>query len=279
MKTNTNHTNKHLYAINLQASNFKKADFKKSSLQASDLKKERFAKSFKKAFLILFLSCLAIPAFSAPNDDANLTSQSKSSQTEEAKNPYGWFFGVGLNMGVDRVEYKLKRKNFFTPGGGLKVGGYVNVNSWLSVRSYLGYDVDINPLFNLDKSLLNLPGKHYYIPYNTYSLNFDLIFNVYTVDKVTVGLILGGEVDWITASFLQRRESTFQVEPNRIYIRTSSRLKFGARAMFGENKRYGIELIEKIGENIGSKMTSSDSYAFTTTLNNFVTTVNFVMEM
>lgn len=273
MKTNTNHTNKHLYAINLQASNFKKADFKKSSLQASDLKKERFAKSFKKAFLILFLSCLAIPAFSAPNDDANLTSQSKSSQTEEAKNPYGWFFGVGLNMGVDRVEYNRKRKNFFTPGGGLKVGGYVNVNSWLSVRSYLGYDVDINPLFNSDESLFNQPGRKYYILYNTYSLNFDLIFNVYTVDKVTVGLILGGEVNLMSMTFDARLESSYQKSPIPYYAITS-RLKFGARAMLGENKQYGVEVIERIGQNLGNQFAT-----IKTTTNNFVTTVNFVMEM
>lgn len=237
----------------------------------------------QKACLPIFL---AIPLLGAPDDVAapgpSLPTTQVLSQTKQPESRYGWFFGAGLNASADRVEYRrFTRETFPTAGLGAKIGGYAYLNSWLLARSYFGYDIDLNWLHN-EENVFNPPingdtngDQRHYLLYQTYSLNFDLIFNVYTTQKVDVGLILGGEFNLVNINFNARAENSYVRENGEYYRRFTTKIKLGARVMFGENKKYGIELIEKIGQNLQTTF----GHHLATDGNNFGTTIHFVMEM
>lgn len=235
-----------------------------------------------KACLSVFL---AIPLFAAPDGATEGINPKVTQATGDVGNRYGWFWGAGFNLGADRVEYRgrgnSKRKTFATGGFGGKIGGYARINSWLLARSYFGYDADLNLLYN-PKTFFNPPlnpnasGEQYqYILYETYSLNLDFIFNVYTNQKLDVGLILGEEISLMNITKGARLGSSYTKSSN-YYRRFVTKFKVGARVMFGENKKYGVELIERIGQNLQVPFAGSD---LSTDGNNYLTSIHFVMEM
>lgn len=235
---------------------------------------------------IIFCSALILASLSAQP-----LLEEKSSENEiEPSNSSGWFFGVGLGGGIERLESiwkpnpKISNKTFGIFIASAKIGGYYSFNQWVSTRYYYNFDLSFNPgQPNNSPRQLNVPGigdVGFYMFAQSHTLNTDFLFNFYTNDDKAFGVILGLGIGASVPQFGVRKGfRTWDIDNASGYvIDFQARINSGFRWAFSQ--KYALELIAKVPIShktlINPQGTNQKLIKFDPALN---LTLDFVMQM
>lgn len=165
----------------------------------------------------------------------------------------GWFFGVGLGGGLERLKattnsnHKIMSKNFASLLASAKIGFYRSLAQKIDLRYYYSFDLSFNPgqpnRSELFSQFYQKRGAYTILEYHMF--NVDALFDVYTFENIDLGIIAGMGVGITHGSYGSRLNSTYFLRKNSVlFTEWDIRLNLGTRVLF--DKKYGFELLAKI---------------------------------
>lgn len=241
----------------------------------------------------IFLYCiLAIGCFGVQTEEKT---EEILSPTADETSRSGWFFGAGSGMGLEPLKVvwfnqdKVDNRAFSTFLLQAKVGGYHYFNRWIGMRYYYNFDFSFNPgekeYSTFFAPVINYVEEGGYTIFQTHTLNFDLILNAFTNEKLDFGFIVGVGAGLVDGVYSMSFRSTYFPGRGILYSNFEARANVGMRFLF--QKKYGIEFLSKIplqsftllsqagakhnaNQNRGGRLFYKGSYHFT---------LDFVMEL
>lgn len=194
----------------------------------------------------IFLCCaLSLGCFGA---EENLQVSQKTIKPQS-----GWFFGIGLGAGVEKLKAitnsknEIMSKNFASLVTSAKIGFYNSFTQKIGLRYYYSFDLSFNPG---DPNPSPLFSQFYqrqgaYTIFKYHMLNVDALFDVYASEKMDFGIIAGMGAGITNGIYTKRFHSTYFLSKNgTLFTDWDMRINLGARVLF--DKKYGIELLAKI---------------------------------
>ena len=121
-------------------------------------------------------------------------------------------FGFGLTLGI---SYKLTEKVIFKSGL-----GYKNVREKLSLSTPTAiYQINGQaiPFYSSDNKITNQFNSYKYL-----TLPIDFQYKLFTWDKLSLGIIVGSDFDFLIGSKLTNHSDNFQADPKFEFAQISS---------------------------------------------------------
>lgn len=240
---------------------------------------------------LILCSILTLACFG----DELLIKENKSEQKEQIKptkelSNLGWFFGVGLGGGLDKLTNvpDVRKNNAvvyynFAGVASTKVGGYYYFHPSLEMRYYYSLDLGTDLGYERDYNFGHRFGIAFFS--QTHMLNFDLLFNAYTQEKnvwdLICGLGFGASIirhdviyEGFSYSLIYGWDTDFLLD-------LQARANLGMRWMY--DQRYGLELMTKIPLTPARQIDPSGGrdavWGFIRYSPYFTLTLDFVMEL
>lgn len=200
---------------------------------------------------IILCSTLILASLSAQPVEKNTIGGGAQSKS------LGWFFGVGLGGGFERLESIWKPNPNITDRifgifvMSAKIGGYHSLNPWMNIRYYYNFDLSFNPGDPNDspRQVLypyDLKNAGFYMFSQSHTLNTDLLFNLYTHEQQSFGLILGLGIGASIPQFgLRKGNQTWDADDSSGYV-IDFQTRINTGFQWKINQRYALELMAKI---------------------------------
>lgn len=200
-------------------------------------------------FKIILLCCgLSLGCFGAEEGLQVKTSQ-------KIKSDFGWFFGVGIGGGLEKLKaisktkHEIMSKNFASLVTSGKIGFHHTLRERLQLRYYYSFDMSFNSghptRSTLFEKFYQTASAGAYTILRYHMLNLDTLIKAYTFKDASFDVIAGVGMGITNGVYAERHNSTyFLIRNGTFLVDWDMRLNLGARFLFDE--KHGFELIAKI---------------------------------